>query len=250
LNYVYGLLQRSFAEVAIDTFECFYRRVSRYDECRSILSRAKILRDDSGRVQRVVGIDIDVTVIDQKRGAYDFVLKNTASVIGEEFFWRLVQTLSAALKISAVSIIECIDGKLSKARTLASSNNEFYAHRGEFNVAGTPCERVLENDTRCVTINNLKGKYPDFAPSLGSYLGVPIRNASGRILGHFLLLDQGDTFPSIGEIFFNESRAIVDRARGELERLISIRDWESVRQRFEADDFQFRRGRQGRMGLR
>jgi hypothetical protein len=62
----------------------------------------------------------------------------------------------------------------------------------EYDVAPTPCAKVLEGQT-CYYDNDLQILFPDDKDLvlLGaqSFLGVPIFNAAGSVIGHIAILD-------------------------------------------------------------
>jgi PAS domain S-box-containing protein len=148
------------------------------------------------------------------------ILEGTATVTGERFFEALVENLSKALQTHAAWVTEY----LSESRRLKAlafwMGNSFIRH-WEMDLKGTPCEEVI-NQARLVhfpdNLLNLFPIDPDIAGlKAASYMGVPLTDTAGKILGHLAVMDTRPmpAQPRIEAIF----RIFAARAAAELQRL-------------------------------
>jgi PAS domain S-box-containing protein len=146
------------------------------------------------------------------------IAEGTATAIGDEFFRSLVRHLATALQVQCSFVAEFTDVN-TRVRSLAIWNKNEFLNNIEWDLAGTPCEDVLQ------------GKfchYPDRIPELFpkdkglidmgiiSYLGVPLVGTAGQIMGHLVVVDNKPMAaePRILSIF----EIFAARARVELER--------------------------------
>src|SRR5262245_31934357 len=148
------------------------------------------------------------------------VLDGTALTPGAAFFPALVRHLASALGVKYVFVAECTDEARTRVRTLAFWSRDQVADNIEFDIAGTPCEAVIDGAVSCHT-HDLQKRFPEDLGlvDLGaeSYLGVPLVGTAGEILGHLAVLD-------VAPMEDDEARALLlrtfaSRAAIELERL-------------------------------
>jgi PAS domain S-box-containing protein len=80
----------------------------------------------------------------------------------------------------------------TKARTIAFWARDRIVDNVEWTLAGTPCEEVLHGKL-CHHPSGVRQKYPEDKPlvewGIESYLGVPLRDSEGKILGHLAVFD-------------------------------------------------------------
>ncbi len=159
------------------------------------------------------------------------IVEGTATETGEEFFCALVQSLSQALKTHGAWVTEYLE-ECRKLRSLAFWMDGEWVEDFEYDIAHTPCESVVE-DSRLIHIpDNVVELYPNdsdlrFAAAV-SYLGVPLVDVDGKMLGHLAVLDTRPMpeEPQILALF----RVFAARATAELQR---IRAESKVREREE-----------------
>ncbi|MBE7555421.1 MAG: hypothetical protein HS126_30595 [Anaerolineales bacterium] len=117
------------------------------------------------------------------------ITEGTASVTGSDFFRSLVRCLALALRVRYAFVTECTDVTMTRVRTLAFAQNQGISENIEFDLAGTPCERVIGGE-----VVYYPEKLEEFFPGrngLEAYLGVPLLDSSGRILGHLAVTNDG-----------------------------------------------------------
>ena len=148
------------------------------------------------------------------------IVEGTSDHTGKKFFQLLVKNLAESLDAHGVWVTEYIKDK-NRLRALAFWLEDHFVDEYEYDVPGTPCEPVLENEGICHVpdrVIELFPKDPDLPP-LGavSYMGLALRDENGKILGHLALLDNKPMaeIPEAFAIF----RIFASRAAAEMRRL-------------------------------
>ncbi|MEZ0540324.1 ATP-binding protein [Fibrella arboris] len=126
-----------------------------------------------------------------ERGQLDETLRriseNTAADIGTDFFQSLVQQLTRTLDVQYAMVTECTNVEKTRVRTLAFGQRDVLLENVEYDLAGTPCDIVM----RGRTLYNPSDFPLNFTPygDLESYLGVPIQDKTGDVIGHLAVMD-------------------------------------------------------------
>src|SRR5207253_1667869 len=106
------------------------------------------------------------------------------------FFDALVQHLAEALRTRFALIAEFREGL--RARTLAYWQTDRLVGTVEWDLRGTPCEEVVAGSL-CHHPRGVSRQFPtdEFMVEMGieSYLGVPLTDGNGRVLGHLAVFD-------------------------------------------------------------
>lgn len=152
------------------------------------------------------------------------VVEGTAAVTGKDFFYSLVYHLTCALSVSYAFVTECVEQAVpGRVCTLAFWCKEDFGQNFEYAIANTPCEQVIAG-TSCHYPKSLRNIFPldhDLASlNAESYVGVPLINSSGKILGHLVVIDDrpmkdGSTELSILKIFAARAAAELERQKAE-----------------------------------
>lgn len=157
-----------------------------------VIMRLSGVVGENGEVNRVINMIEDITERRSAEDALRLVVEGTASSTGEDFFRSLVRNLASALNVSHVYVTEKMktDGM---ARTIAFWMNDQYLDNFEFNLKGTPCEQVFEQGKTCFYPDRIHTLFPKDKElgqmGLKSYLGTPLLNSSGEVIGHIGALD-------------------------------------------------------------
>ena len=120
------------------------------------------------------------------------ILEGTATETGERFFAALVENLARALNTHGAWVTEYIEEQ-RRLKAMAFWMGGQWIHGWEMVVDGTPCERVV--DERCLihipdNLLDIYGNDPDVrAVGAASYMGMPLLDLDGKILGHLAVLD-------------------------------------------------------------
>ena len=102
---------------------------------------------------------------------------------GEPFFRSLVQHFARALHIECAFITECLNRPPTRARTLAFRCCGNFDPNFEYDLAGTPCDRVMREGRTIFYPTGLAEMFPCEAGQ-ESYLGLPIFARDGMVIGH------------------------------------------------------------------
>jgi PAS domain S-box-containing protein len=148
------------------------------------------------------------------------ILEGTSAEVGERFFAALVEHLARATGTRGAWVTEYLP-ESNRLRALAFWMDGEWIENYEYDIAGTPCELVIE-DTRLVHIpDNILELYPGDSDidRIGavSYIGVPLQDIDGRILGHLSVL-HSEPLPA-DEDLLAVFRIFAARASAELQRL-------------------------------
>ncbi|MFN7952901.1 MAG: sigma 54-interacting transcriptional regulator [bacterium] len=151
--------------------------------------------------------------------AFRPVVEATADKAGLDFMRALVKNLAQSLNVAYTFVAE-FAGDSKRVRTIAFWNDGDWAPNLEWDLPGTPCEKVVQGQY-CLYKDGVAQLFPEDTGlvdmGVRSYLGVPLKGAHGQTLGHLAALD---TRPMTGD---PRGIAIFDvfanRARVEMERL-------------------------------
>jgi PAS domain S-box-containing protein len=122
------------------------------------------------------------------------IAEGTAQSTGEEFFGALVQHLSRAVDARYAFVAEFASRETStRVHTIAFWARDRIIDNVAWTLAGTPCEDVVRGSL-CHHPSGVQQKFPDDKPlvewGIESYLGVPLRDPAGKVLGHLAVFDE------------------------------------------------------------
>ena len=199
-------------------------------------------RDAQGKVIGVIGLVRDVTERHLAEETFRSIVIGTASATGNDFFPSLVRHLATALRVRYAFITDCDDQKHAKA--LAFWNGDKFGEKFEFDIADTPCMKVLHGET-CHYKEGLQSLFPldtglaDWGAE--SYLGVPMLDREGRVIGHIAILDDKpmDRDPraiDLVKIFAARAAAELKRQRAEAELQGALQQVQTLQKKLEAEN--------------
>ena len=120
------------------------------------------------------------------------ILEGTATVTGERFFEALVENLSKAMQTHAAWVTEYFP-EPRRLKALAFYLNGSFLKSWEMDIGGTPCEHVIDQVRLIHFPDNLLNLFPidpDIAGlKAASYMGLPLTDTAGKILGHLAVMD-------------------------------------------------------------
>ncbi len=159
------------------------------------------------------------TANDDEIAALRAIVEGTARNTGAVFFESLVRHLATAVGVSYAFVAE-FAGARTRVRTIAYWGPEGLRPNVEFDLHGTPCEDVVRGNL-CHHPRGVQQSFPldQDLIDLGveSYLGVPLLDGDGNVLGHLAVFD-GRPMPAEPRLLFI-FRIFATRAGVELERL-------------------------------
>jgi transcriptional regulator with GAF, ATPase, and Fis domain len=181
------------------------------------------------------------------------IVEGTAAVTGGDFFSALVRHLASAIRVRYAFVTECTDKSKSRVRTLAFWAGESHAKNIEYDLALTPCESVIGGQV-CHHISELQKRFPydtDLV-TLGaeSFIGLPMTDASGEIIGHLAVLDDrpmpdASTAMSLMKIFAARAGAELQRLKAEQELRQALAQVEQLKNRLHAENIYLQEEIQG-----
>ena len=148
------------------------------------------------------------------------ILEGTATETGWRFFESLVENLAKALHTHAAWVTEYIP-ESRRLKALAFYLNGSFLKEWAMDLSGTPCEHVIDQARLIHFPDNLLNLFPIDPDITGlkaaSYMGLPLTDTSGIILGHLAVMDLQPmpADPRVEAIF----RIFASRAAAELQRL-------------------------------
>lgn len=203
-------------------------------------------RDAQGKIIGVIGLVHDVTDRHLAEETFRAIVVGTASSTGSDFFPSLVRHMAMALRVRCAFISDCDDGK--HAKVLAFWNGDRFGENFEFDVAGTPCLKVVQGEI-CHYKEGLCGLFPEDTGlvDLGaqSYLGVPMLDQAARVIGHIAILDdkpmeRDERAIDLVKIFAARAAAELKRQRAETELQAALEQVQALQKKLEAENVYLR----------
>ncbi len=151
------------------------------------------------------------------------IFEGTATDTGARFFKTLVQNLAKALHTHGAWVTEYLKDS-RRLRAMAFWMDGEWIQGYEIDIAGTPCEDVVEKKHLIHIPDNLVNLYPrdDEIDDIGavSYLGMPLLGLDGEVLGHVAVIDrrpipEESRVHAIFKIFGARATAELQRIRAE-----------------------------------
>lgn len=151
------------------------------------------------------------------------IFEGTAKVTGKDFLRSLVRHLASATDFRYVFVGEVVKPGKDTIRTLAVWADQDYGENFEYNLEGTPCQNVVQQDF-CFYPQGVQNQFPKdyLLAKMGveSYMGLPLTDSSGNTIGllvglHDKPIDDPKFAQQILEIFAARTVAEMERKRAE-----------------------------------
>src|SRR5262245_38639290 len=148
------------------------------------------------------------------------------------------QALGARFAFAAETLSEL------ESRSLAYWEGARFGEGFSYRFPGTPCQRVAAGYV-CSTASGLQGAFPEdlWLQQIGadSYVGVPMKTAAGKVLGHVAVLHTEPMFPSdddirVLEIFAARGAAELERMQAERALREALSEVERLRERLHSEN--------------
>jgi predicted ATPase len=172
------------------------------------------------------------------------IVEGTAAVTGDDFFSMLVEHLAAALQVDYAFVTECRGEPKTRARTLAFWNKDKLSDNVEYDITETPCRKVLAGEI-CHYPQGIQQLFPNdhdlVEMRAEGYLGLPLRDASGKVIGHLAVLDDQPMANSarnlsLLKIFAARAGAELERLRTDAELRAALTEVERLKNRLQAEN--------------
>ena len=162
------------------------------------------------------------------------IVEGTVHSTGEEFFQTLVRHLAAAVDAHFAFVAEFVTPAMAaRVRTISFWTRDHIGENVEWDLAGTPCEDVVRGNL-CHYPAGVRHQFPQDQPlvdwEIESYLGVPLRDSNGQVLGHLAVFDERPMPEEPRRLLI--FRIFAARAAAELARLRLERELRDSEQRF------------------
>src|SRR5262245_13528721 len=172
------------------------------------------------------------------------IMEGTAAVTGGDLFASMVRHLARALQVRYAFVTECREREKTTARTLAFWMGDRLADNVTYEIAETPCLKVLAGET-CYYPDGVQKLFPNDKDlvEMGAegYLGIPLCNASGGVIGHLAVLDDKPIIEtpqgrSLLNIFAARAGAELERLHAEEELRLAMAEVERLKNRLQAEN--------------
>jgi PAS domain S-box-containing protein len=192
--------------------------------------------DASGKPEKLLASSRDVTEWKRDETLLRAIIDGTAAVTGHEFFSSLVHNLAKGLGVRYSFVAECLPN--NRARSLSFWADGKEGKDFEYDLQGTPCWKVVEGRT-CHYEASLQKLFPEDQPLVEmeaeSYLGVPLRDGGGAVIGHLVIID--DKPMAREPLALSVIETFASRAAVELERM---RAYEHLKRQFHESEERLR----------
>ena len=177
----------------------------------------------------------DITERKQAEDTFRLIVAGTAPTTGHDFFQSLVQHMAQALRARYAFVTTCDDQK--HARTLAFWKDDGFGENFEFDIADTPCHKVLHGEV-CHYRQGVQALFPRDAFLADwraeSYLAVPMLDRSNRVIGHIAILDTKPMEADLRtidllKIFASRAAAELKRQKAEEQLQAALQERERLR---------------------
>ena len=246
LNYsVEELTQLTLFDFGADyTAESFAQLWQSLGKIQTLTFETKMHRKDKTALQAEVGINFidfenhkylccfirDVTERSQLDETLRLISEGTAGVTGMDFFQTLVRHITQTLHVHFAMVTECANVEKTRVRTLAYAEDDRLLENIEYDLAGTPCSIVMQGRDFY---------YPydvelNFSQDAGieSYVGVPIYDRVGQVIGHIAIYDQRPLLNQ--QKYLSILRIFAARSGAEIERNVAEENLRRTQEQLEA----------------
>lgn len=186
--------------------------------------------------RRLLGIVRDVTDRARRDQALRQVAEGVSAATGAEFFRSVVVHLAGVLKADYVLVGTVVPDKEDRVRTLAVFGHGATMEPFEYELHGTPCERVVSQNL-CAFAAGVRDRFPEdrVLAQMGAeaYVGAPLLDSNGRALGLIAAiwtkrLDHTEFAEPLLRIFAARAAAELERLRAEEGLRLAARVFETA----------------------
>jgi diguanylate cyclase (GGDEF)-like protein/PAS domain S-box-containing protein len=191
---------------------------------RWLTERGRALRDGDGAPTRLIGVAHDISTKKLGEERLRAIVEGTAATTGSDFLRSLVRHLTGALGMEHALITEVPATAGHRVRVLALWENGGPGQPFDYDLPGTPCEKVVNERQLCFYPSGAWQLFPEDLwmreRKIESYVAVPLFNQDDRPLGHMAVMstkpvDADLPALSILKIFAARAAAEIERKLAE-----------------------------------
>ena len=157
---------------------------------RWVHTRGTAIRHATGKAHRMIVMDNDVHARKEIENALIQAAEGLSAVSGVDFFQSLIRSLSSILNTRDNLVCYCVGDPPVRAHTLAYYTNGKFTENFEYDLAGTSCGAVIDRGEIVYCPTGVCDVWPlEKEYDRDSYIGVPMFDSSGKIIGHFACMD-------------------------------------------------------------
>ncbi len=204
-------------------FDCEYRLRQGDGHYRWLCSRGTAIRHANGNPYRIVVMDNDIHARKQIEETLIQAAEGLSLVSGVDFYQALMRSLSSILGTRDNLVCCCIDDPPTRVRTLAYYSNGKFHENFEYDLAGTSCGAVIARGEIVYVPSGVCDIWPEEKQyDRDSYIGVPMFDSKGKLIGHFACMDGGAMRQDLPHLAI--FRIFSVRAAAELERTLLLQE--------------------------
>jgi PAS domain S-box-containing protein len=198
-----------------------YRLMDKEGDTRFIQSNSGLILNEEGDPEKVVVISRDISDLVKDQQRVENLFAATAGLGGDDFFSVLVHRIAESLVVPTVLVSRLLPDKGNRVRVLASWEANSLQQEFEYDITGSPCERVLRHGETIVYAVGIRNLFPRMnipgAARAEGYLGTPLQGSDGKVLGHLAIVDERPIVDAARKEFL--LRTMAKRASLELQRM-------------------------------
>jgi len=145
--------------------------------------RGRALRHANDRPYKLIGVVRDITDRKRAEDVLHGIAVGMATASGDDFFRLIVRNFAEVMGANLAFVARCKDKPPTEVQILAAWKGGDFIEPFDFALVGTPCQATIRDKRITTVCENLEGLYP-IEVGFESYLGVPIFDPDGEVLGH------------------------------------------------------------------
>jgi PAS domain S-box-containing protein len=214
-----ALRMKNHVQALTPHFDAEYRLRDGRGSYRWIYSRGAAIRHATHKPYRLVMVDHDIHARKQLEETLIHAAEGLSDVSGESFFRKLILSLSEILSTRDNLVAYCLDDPPTRVRTLAYLSKGRFWEPFEYELEGTSCGAVIDRRQTVYCPTGVCDLWPtEKQYDRDSYIGVPMFDSNGRIIGHFACMDGAAMRQDLPHLAIFKIFSV--RAAAELERML------------------------------
>ena len=174
--------------------------------------------DENGRLTGYQGIDRNITEREMENQALELIANQFSAISSVEFHENACRYLTKTLDVDIAFVGKLINDN-NTVEVISGVEQGKRIDSFQYELEDTPCKIVMEGDI-CFYPSNIQNLFPKDAllieMGIESYVGIPIKNREGEVIGIALLLSrkplkEKDRYTNLLNIFSSRISAEMER---------------------------------------